>query len=86
MGSTLLQSLPDAVQQIVKTDTALLASVACVLVLYTLFSFRDGRAVGTAARPDLSTVPGESSWVWVYRPVRIIISQQVCRSLAISFT
>ncbi|KAL8276743.1 hypothetical protein RQP46_010852 [Phenoliferia psychrophenolica] len=45
-------------QDIFATDAALLASVLAVCLAYLAVSFRDGRAIGTVARPDLYTVAG----------------------------
>ena len=51
--------LLDTVFAVVRMDVIFVASVAALLVAGILFKFRDGRAVGTHSRPDLSTVPGE---------------------------
>lgn len=79
MGTTLLRELPTAVQQLVKTDATLLAVLATLAIVALLVHFRDGRAIGTKARPDLHTVPGKhrstvSRWTGLTHCRR-----QVCR-------
>lgn len=43
---------------IFRLDALVIVGAAAVGLVVLLLVFRDGRAVGTRSRPDLSTVPG----------------------------
>ncbi|KAL8280285.1 hypothetical protein RQP46_007399 [Phenoliferia psychrophenolica] len=58
MGALLAQHLPSAIQQVLRTDLALLVAAAGLAFVFLIATHWDGRAIGTKRRPDLATVPG----------------------------
>lgn len=49
-------------------EPRLLAALFTCFVAFLLYHHRDGRALGTRSRPDLATVPGQSSLFYLFLP------------------
>lgn len=58
MGSPDMALFLDTVCALVRMDLALVGGATTLVVLCLLVAYRDGRALGTRSRPDLSTAPG----------------------------